>query len=915
MFPIDEEMDSHPNCRCSQEPVEDITDENAGFDPTALFNELTDDEQAAVLGRAAQEQYAQGDLTLRQVASERGGKITIRQLDRDAVRREIAPQHLEGYKDLPGAAAKLPPSVQDAITDQATASGRALDWLDHVSNDRYGDPYFRTLATGMGVDTSPRLVADSKLDFFKSVGEVEIFRGVGDERFAREFIEGASNPGRGVYGSGYYSSNVRATADSYAGDAGAVVRMTISNDARVVDWDEMVSVVEPSALEYVGFSSSVRTAREASDIAPLPFEPSPALNALLKGRSSVGDFREAGLRSAEAAAALREAWEEAVGPELWSRLYDPSKRLEDQPILLNVANKSFTVPGVKIPQSLRDAANDFVTAQAKYKRAKEAAEEAVTDFSSAVKIEGDAMPVGSTPALLSGYDVIRVAHSPSEQFYIILNRDVIRVSDTIEVKRNGEWVKERVGKNEEEKLAEHIKELVDERVTRAEALRDRLDDEMQDIARRLGAKLDGLAFSVKGRESMERKVRTKVLESRDAGNARSAEDIIAEDIRDANRYTMIVNTETYGDDVARFVEALRARGYRFDDGLWRNTWSVKDEDGFPRAYRGLNVNMRSPDGDLIEVQFHTPESFKVKQKNHKMYEEARLPETSATRRAELEGQMAGNVSAIPEPKGWESVVRVPGGSFAEGTVTPSEIAEVFAGTRGVKKDVAEAANQVLAALDEFMQLPISRNIGGKIKISWGGPQFTKKELEGTAAYYERRSRGGEFYDSEIAISGTAVNKTLPRPEQVRDAASTFAHEFGHMIEGELFGSKAVLRNANLEDVGNELYDWFQAVSRSRMVRHWREKGIDTLTGLGVNKVAARGYYDYYMMPEELWARSFAQWFARKTGGKVYTEEGLRSGSSFDVLVRNGLDPHWAPDDFDEIEEAFDKLFREKGWML
>lgn len=917
VFPIDDEMESHPNCRCSQEPVEDINDPAVGFDPTTVFNDLTQPEQVAVLGREGQEQYARGEVSLREIAQQRGGFITTRQLSRDIRRQEVGiNEHLPGYEDLPGAPGRLPAQVQDALVDKKGegAGGRGKEWLDHVNSDKYGDPYFRTLTTGMGVDNGPRISPDKNLAFFKEMGEIEIFRGVSDEAFAREFLEGASNPGRGMYGSGYYASSTRATAESYAGD-GALIRMTIASDARIVDWDEMVKVIEPSTLENAGFANVVKMSREMAGVAPLPFEPSDAVREMLSPRDLQRELRDALLKESDAEDALISAWNDAVGDDLWSRLYNPEKQLSDQPILTAVANKSFTVPGVKIPAELRQAAQDYVNAADKYSRARRAAENAPPNLSSTVKTEGDAI-IGSTPALLSGYDVIRVQNNPSEQFYIILNRDVIRASDTIEVKRNGEWVKERIVKNEEDRIAEHVRELVDERVTRAEKLRDTLDEEMQDIARRLGAQLDGLAYSVKGRDSMERKVRTKMLESRDVGDARSAEEIIAEDIRDANRYTMIVNTESYGDDVARFVSDLRSRGYSFSDDLWRNTWSKVDEDGNPRAYRGLNVNMRSPDGDLIEIQFHTKESFATKQKNHKMYEEQRLPETSAERKAELAGRMAANMDSLPDPVGWDEILTVPGGSFAPGTSKPSEIVERFAGARGTKKDAADGIDEVFAALDEFMQLPPSRNASGKINIFWGGQKFTKKDLQSTVAYYQRwgNRQTGKYVKSEIGISGSGVKKEMTRREAVEDLASTFVHEFGHMVEGELFGSKAAITR-NIDNVDGELYDWFRAVSSSKMAGHWRETALDTLQDLGLSEASARRYYDYYMSPEELWARSFAQWFARRTGGKVYTEEALRAAGPFKSLVANGLDPHWAPDDFDEIAEAFDKLFREKGWML
>jgi hypothetical protein len=53
-------------------------------------------------------------------------------------------------------------------------------------------------------------------------------------------------------------------------------------------------------------------------------------------------------------------------------------------------------------------------------------------------------------------------------------------------------------------------------------------------------------------------------------------------------------------------------------------------------YKDVNCVFLSPHGQRFEVQFHTPESFKLKNGDlHKLYEEYRLDSTTSERRAEL----------------------------------------------------------------------------------------------------------------------------------------------------------------------------------------------------------------------------------------------------------------------------------------
>ncbi|MFV0379636.1 MAG: hypothetical protein ACK5KQ_02260 [Anaerorhabdus sp.] len=56
-------------------------------------------------------------------------------------------------------------------------------------------------------------------------------------------------------------------------------------------------------------------------------------------------------------------------------------------------------------------------------------------------------------------------------------------------------------------------------------------------------------------------------------------------------------------------------------------------------YRGLNIVVSTPDEYLFELQIHTPQSFKIKQANHILYEEKRLLEEGSDKWLKLDEQM------------------------------------------------------------------------------------------------------------------------------------------------------------------------------------------------------------------------------------------------------------------------------------
>jgi SPP1 gp7 family putative phage head morphogenesis protein len=117
---------------------------------------------------------------------------------------------------------------------------------------------------------------------------------------------------------------------------------------------------------------------------------------------------------------------------------------------------------------------------------------------------------------------------------------------------------------------------------------------------------------------------------------------------------------------------------------------------------------------------------------------------------------------------------------------------------------------------------------------------------------------------------------------------TVVHEFGHYLDA--VSSPAGMATEFARELG--LTEWAEAVLQSRAVR---------------NIAGDRGWSDkhkaYLLDPRELWARSFTQWVA------------LRSGPDGDV-IRRGLEDrvdHWDDDDFEPIAEAIDRYVRRRGW--
>jgi hypothetical protein len=156
----------------------------------------------------------------------------------------------------------------------------------------------------------------------------------------------------------------------------------------------------------------------------------------------------------------------------------------------------------------------------------------------------------------------------------------------------------------ERKLTEHLKEA--------------------ELDNTSGGWLEGLEHRLKGDERLKEKL---------AGSLKITPDKAPEDvmqgIADAIRYTFCFVPDNYAAGYSDVSQRLESTGYRMVYS--RNHWRDDLE------YKGINTRWVTQEGQLFEVQFHTPESYHAKQEvTHSSYERARNQLTGRSERREIE---------------------------------------------------------------------------------------------------------------------------------------------------------------------------------------------------------------------------------------------------------------------------------------
>jgi hypothetical protein len=163
------------------------------------------------------------------------------------------------------------------------------------------------------------------------------------------------------------------------------------------------------------------------------------------------------------------------------------------------------------------------------------------------------------------------------------------------------------------------------------------------VAQQSGAKLEGLSQRIKSTDSLARKIDADA-EAGYGGDRKKA----AEEISDANRYTISVNDTDYADTLKSTVTALEETGWKV---RVKNFWQSGD------PYDGVNVKA-SRDGVKVEIQVHTPKSFKTKDKAlHDVYEEYRVSKDDNFRRQAWD-KMVSIAQRVPRPANYATVLGV-----------------------------------------------------------------------------------------------------------------------------------------------------------------------------------------------------------------------------------------------------------------
>ncbi len=180
---------------------------------------------------------------------------------------------------------------------------------------------------------------------------------------------------------------------------------------------------------------------------------------------------------------------------------------------------------------------------------------------------------------------------------------------------------------------------------RARQMEPQVTDMLQNIAARHGGQLAGTQHQLKSYGSLQEKLKQRV-----ALKKQTLEEAAA-GVNDALRYSVVLEPQD-------FTAGLRATLAALDDQGHARVKLTNQFTDYPPVFKAINVTLRSPEGALWEIQFHTPETFALKERFHDLYKHAHALALGGASRAEQRKLQAPALEAfkrVASPPGCEEI--------------------------------------------------------------------------------------------------------------------------------------------------------------------------------------------------------------------------------------------------------------------
>lgn len=195
--------------------------------------------------------------------------------------------------------------------------------------------------------------------------------------------------------------------------------------------------------------------------------------------------------------------------------------------------------------------------------------------------------------------------------------------------------------NSTKKLDKIVIELID----KAKYHDKQVTNDLINFTSNTSGSLESLDYRIKSVESTTRKIKDKSNEKKISTEEYSNQ------VTDTLRYTFCSNKNNLVKEFFDIKNNLENKGYNIIK--INNTFSIPNT-----TYKGINTLVKNSDGYIFELQFHTYQSLKIKEENHKLYEKSRLPSTPSEEKKKLVKKMIENSKKVIIPNNINEIINL-----------------------------------------------------------------------------------------------------------------------------------------------------------------------------------------------------------------------------------------------------------------
>ncbi|OAX66932.1 type III secretion system effector protein [Xanthomonas translucens pv. arrhenatheri] len=181
--------------------------------------------------------------------------------------------------------------------------------------------------------------------------------------------------------------------------------------------------------------------------------------------------------------------------------------------------------------------------------------------------------------------------------------------------------------------------------TRARAMEPKVTDMLSRVAAPHGGRLEGPQYQLKSHGSLLEK-----LERQMALKMQTLEEAVA-GMNDALRYSLVLEPQD-------FTAGLRGVLAALDDQGHARVKLINYFSRYREPFKAVNATLRSPEGALWEIQFHTPQTFQLKEQFHDIYKRSfalKLGGASSADKRELQAPALAAFSRVASPPGCDEI--------------------------------------------------------------------------------------------------------------------------------------------------------------------------------------------------------------------------------------------------------------------